>query len=147
MCIRLIIVESMDHLVAKLRHMRTMNIEHRQQGHCSSTIGWKLLKGVFLLFFTSKMKQSSWNNAKFENLVTYVKSLIIKILLQKWFELIVNSEVIFQFKIWSMKVVARIGQKRKSILNINSIAHSILIMALPVVEFSGEGYQIRKVFA
>ena len=26
MCIRLIIVESMEHLVAKLRHMRTMNM-------------------------------------------------------------------------------------------------------------------------
>ena len=57
MCIRLIIVESMEHLVAKLRHMRTMNIEHRQQGHCSSTIGWKLLKGAFLFFTTFMLKQ------------------------------------------------------------------------------------------
>ena len=58
MCIRLIIVESMDHLVAKLRHMRTMNIEHRQQGHCSSTIGSKFLKGAFL-FFTTFMQRGS----------------------------------------------------------------------------------------
>ena len=98
MCIRLIIVESLEHLVAKLRHMRTMNIKHRQQGHCSSTIGWKLLKGAFLFF---KIHAET-----IQTLKTFVKSLIIKIILHKLFELIVNSEVIFQFKIWSMKVVA-----------------------------------------
>ena len=63
MCIRLIIVESIDHLVAKLRHMRTMNIKHRQQGHCSSTIGCKLLKGALLLFF-SKIMLLMWGHTK-----------------------------------------------------------------------------------
>ena len=44
-------------MVAKLRHMRTMNVEHRQQGHCSSTVGRKLLKGAFLFFTTFMLKQ------------------------------------------------------------------------------------------